>query len=124
MKGRSGSRIRPLVCYRSRWTVYVSTKAITESAIFALGAVMAQWGIWQRSGPINAPHGIAVDADGSVYVCDLVSGVRNFRARVVCRPWGQRWMRCGQLDYPSGVAVGAGGVVRSERGREQIQQMR
>jgi hypothetical protein len=81
------------------------------------GVLIQEW----RSG--QAAKGIAVDADGSIYVADNLGPVRKFSpSGVLIAQWGTQGTGNGQFTFLDGVAVdGLGHVYTAENTNHRIQ---
>lgn len=100
----------------------------------AAGAV-ERWSIAERrwlspmspppgSSPLAAPTGIAIGADGAVYVCDAIRGCVHVMSADggSWRTIGKSGRGAGELVRPKQVAVTAGGLVAvADAGRQSIQ---
>jgi len=115
---------------------------VTEEAphrvqkLSSTGQFVAKWGTngvpdrlprgGSRHGQFNRPCGVAVDADGHVYVVDTLNHrVQKFtRAGLCLTQWGPRGAGHGELDTPWGIAVDAprGRVYVADWRNDRIQQ--
>ena len=76
---------------------------------------MTGWGSQgSTDGKFNAPHGVAVDSEGSVYVTDRGNNrVQKFtNAGGFLTKWGTAGTGDGQFNGPDGIAVGPGELVQ------------
>lgn len=76
------------------------------------------------SPPLAAPTGIAIGADGAVYICDTLCGCVHVAAPGggVWRTIGKSGRGAGELVRPKQVAVTAGGLVAvADAGRQSVQ---
>ena len=67
----------------------------------------------ERKGVMRQPRGLAVDAQGNVYVADFGNDrIQMFDSTMqYVRDWGQRGKLPGEFNQPSGVAIGSDGNV-------------
>jgi tripartite motif-containing protein 71 len=97
-------------------------RIIAAAALWALTAVCA-WGSWEYAGQwgqfgnwpehFRAPTGIAVRANGNVYVCDLsLCQVKYFTSTgSFLGYWGSKGSGPGQFNEPCGAAFGRNGYL-------------
>ncbi|MFN8526127.1 MAG: hypothetical protein U0821_23745 [Chloroflexota bacterium] len=82
-------------------------------------------GAWGRAqGQFTGPHGVAVDAEGSIYVADTGNHrIQKFDAAgEFVREWGSQGRAVGQLDTPRAIAVaGDGDIFVADTGNDRIQ---
>ncbi len=89
------------------------------------GGYLTQWGSQGAgNGQFSAPIGIAVDAEGGVYVSDRTNNrIQKFTSSgAYVTQWGSLGHGDGELDWPLGLAVdGSGNVYVADAGNHRIQ---
>jgi streptogramin lyase len=99
-------------CVTTTTTTTTSSTSTTSTTL--CGAFIKSWGgLGTAAGKFDEPFGVAVDADGDVFVTDA----NNHRVQKFdndgnfIKSWDATGMILGKFSYPGGIAVGANGNV-------------
>jgi tripartite motif-containing protein 71 len=126
---RQGLTFPTSVAIDTHGRVYVAQRDHRVQKLSPTGQVLAEWGTGSSGsepGQFDGPKGVAVDAQGNIYVADT----GNSRIQLLSpgghalAQWGtdSRGSEPGQFDRPEGVAVDArGNIYIADTGNSRIQ---
>jgi DNA-binding beta-propeller fold protein YncE len=96
----------------------------TVTKLSSSGKLVARWGRERGPGHLDTPQGVAVDAEGHVYVADASTNtIKEYSADGSFLTFiGREGSGPGQLDSPNGVAVDdLGNVYVADTGNNRIE---